>query len=142
MQDSFVTSYRDIINRELTTDDDLSFMAGPYYLNNIGINGKHTADELIGYSDELIGDNGEGIKSSIRKWISIRLRDKNIAAQRRRRMLQVFYKIFTDKDMVGNTIVEKLTKETKTKFADKDVTSCMAYDVLAYNTIKNQQTYE
>jgi hypothetical protein len=51
------------------------------------------------------------------------IEDKSKADQRRERMLQ----IFTDKN-----IVESLTNENALR--------CMAYDVLVYNTIINQQT--
>ncbi len=140
VQDSFITDYKDIIKRELTADDKLSFKAGPYFINESPM-GKHTVEELTAESNSLSGENGEGIKSGIRNWISLRLKNKDMADQRQRRMLQVFFEIYNDNEKKDN-IVTRLTCETKTKFAGEDATTCMAYDVMAYNTIKNQQTNE
>ena len=146
VQDSFVTDYKEIIRRELTAYDNLSFMAGPYYISECPAIGKHMLEDLNVGIENLAGENGEGVRSGIRNWISLRLKNKNVADQRRGRMLQVFYDIFSkedeDKSESEGNIVIKLTKETKTRFADKEMTTCMAYDVLAYYTIKNQQTNE
>lgn len=121
VQDSFIVDYKEIVERELTAKDGLSFMAGPYYIKTQ--NSKITVEDLIKASKYLNGDNGDGIKSGIRNWISLRIEDKNKADQRKHRMLQ----IFTDEKAV-----ETLTNENGNR--------CMAYDVLAYNTIINQQT--
>lgn len=121
VQDSFIVDYKEIVERELTAKDGLSFKAGPYYIQPQ--NSKITVEDLIKASKLLNSENGDGIKSGIRNWISLRLEDKNKAEQRKKRMLQ----IFTDEKAV-----ETLTNEKDNR--------CMAYDVLAYNTIINQQT--
>lgn len=121
VQDSFIVDYKDIVERELTAKDGLSFKAGPYYIQPQ--NSKNTVEDLIKAGKLLNSENGDGIKSGIRNWISLRIEDKNKADQRQKRMLQ----IFTD-----DKAIETLTKE-------KDM-RCIAYDVLAYNTIINQQT--
>lgn len=123
VQDSFITHYEDIVVRELTTNDELSFKAGPYYLTNT------TNRYSISYLKELSGlldnEHGDGIKSGVRQWITARLKDASYANQRKNRMLQVFN---SDKN-----IVENLTKKGENN-------SCIAYDALAYHTIMNQQT--
>ena len=122
VQDSYIFDYKDIVDRELTAKGDgLSFKAGPYYIRPQ--DSKRTIDDLINTSKLLNSENGDGIKSGIRNWISLRLEDKSKADQRKDRMLQ----IFTDKDAI-----KLLTNE--------DNKSCIAYDVLAYYTILNQQT--
>lgn len=122
VQDSFVFDYKDIEKRELTAKDGkLSFKAGPYYI--YPQMSKKTVDNLIEASESLNNENGDGIKSGIRNWISLRIVDKGKADQRKNRMLQIF------KD---DTAVKTLTCEEDNK--------CIAYDVLAYNTIMNQQT--
>lgn len=126
VQDSFVIDYKDIIERELTAKDRLSFKAGPYYIRSQ--ESKNTVDNLIKASKLLNNENGDGVKSGIRNWMSLRLADKNKADQRKDRMLQ----IFTDKKAFE--AVETLTSEKDKR--------CMAYDVLAYNTIINQKTNE
>ena len=121
VQDSFIVDYKDIVERELTAKDGLSFKAGPYYIKHQST--KNTVEDLIAASKLLNSEKGDGIKSGIRNWISLRIEDKNKADQRKHRMLQ----IFADEKAVDTLTCEK----------DK---RCMAYDVLAYNTIINQQT--
>lgn len=121
VQDSFIISYEDIIKRELTAKDGLSFKAGPYYIFSQA--GNNSVNDLTESSKLLNSENGDGIKSGIRNWISLRLEDKNKADQRKGRMLQIFS---------NSEAVERLTSETDKR--------CIAFDVLAYNTIMNQQT--
>ena len=122
VQDSFISDYKDIVDRELTAKGDgLSFKAGPYYIHPQ--DSKRTIDNLINASKLLNCENGDGIKSGIRNWISLRLEDESKADQRKDRMLQIF------KDEAA---IKLLTNE--------DNKSCIAYDVLAYYTILNQQT--
>ena len=121
VQDSFIVDYKDIVERELTAKDGLSFKAGPYYIQPQ--NSKNTVDDLIQASKLLNSDNSDGIKSGIRNWISLRIEDKHKADQRKNRMLQIFS---------DEKAVETITNEEDNR--------CMAYDVLAYNTIINQQT--
>ncbi len=121
VQDSFIVDYKDIVERELTAKDGLSFKAGPYYIKPQSM--KNTVEDLVAASQLLNSENGDGIKSGIRNWVSLRIEDKNKADQRKHRMLQ----IFTDEKAVETLTCEK----------DK---RCIAYDVLAYNTVINQQT--
>lgn len=123
VQDSFIFDYKDIVQRELTAKDGLSFKAGPYYIEEQA--GKHTYEELIANCLLLDSENGDGVKSGIRNWITLRLDNKHVADRRKERMLQIY---------ADTTAVETLTKETNG--------TCLAYDVLAYHTIMNQQTNE
>lgn len=123
VQDSFITSYKDIEARELTTRDNLSFKAGPYYTKESPKAGKHTIEELENACDMLNSDYGEGIKSGIRNWISLRLGSNSEADQRKKRMKKVF---------LSEKVIDTLT--------DEQHDTCIAYDVLAYYSIKNQQT--
>lgn len=125
VQDSYIFDYKDIIKRELTAKDGLSFKAGPYYIHPQ--KSKNTIDDLINASKRLNSENGDGIKSGIRNWISLRLDDRSKADQRKDRMLQIF------KDE-GEAAITLLTYE------NEDNKNCIAYDVLAYYTILNQQT--
>lgn len=124
IQDSFIVSYEDIIKRELTARDGLSFKAGPYYV--YPQNGKNTVDNLLEASKSINAQSEDGVKSGLRNWISLRLESKSKANQRKNRMLQVF------SDENAKETIEKLTSETDNR--------CMAFDVLAYNTVMNQQT--
>lgn len=121
VQDSYIVDYKDIVERELTAKDGLSFKAGPYYIHPQ--TSKNTVEDLVKASKLLNSENGDGIKSGIRNWISLRIEDKNKADQRKNRMLQIFS---------DEKAVETFTNEVNNQ--------CIAYDVLAYNTIINQQT--
>jgi len=100
------------------------FKAGPYYLV-APIEGKHSIDELESLSKRLDGEEGRGVKSGIRNWITLRLEGKAKANQRIKRMNQLF---------------STADQKTISILTDEKYGTCMAYDVLAYNTIMNQQT--
>lgn len=128
VQDSFITNYAAIEERELTTKDGkLSFKAGPYYTicqgddTRIGLQSGEM--DLEKCCEMLRGEGAEGIKSGIRNWISLRLANAEKAKQRRNRLLQIY---------PNAKAVETLTSEKDGK--------CIAYDVLAYHTIMNQET--
>ena len=133
VQDSFIFDYNDIVKRELTTKDGLSFKAGPYYITSKDQTTAFKLDEkkklmvskLVKYSQLLNSVSSDGIKSGIRNWISLRIENKDKADQRRERMLNIFS---------DSTAIKALTKEEENR--------CLAYDALAYNTIMNQQTNE
>ena len=130
VQDSFVIDYNTIVDRELTVTDNgvphPLFKAGPYYCN--AFNGRHTVKELTDLADRLDKESENGVKSGVRNWISLRLKGKDKAEQRRLRMAQVF-------DADGAELLECLTRET-----DGENPTCIAYDVLAYHTVLNQKT--
>lgn len=128
VQDSFITNYEAIESRELMAKVDSKnvplFKAGPYYLV-APIEGKHSIDELESLSKRLDGEEGRGVKSGIRNWITLRLEGKAKANQRIKRMNQLF---------------STADQKTISILTDEKYGTCMAYDVLAYNTIMNQQT--
>lgn len=130
VQDSFITNYDAIIERELSVKAEKTkmplFKAGPYYLESPKA-GKPTVEMLEKYSKRLNGEEGSGVKSGIRNWITLRLDDKEKATQRKERMKD----LFSAKDA---ETIDLLTSEENG--------ICLAYDVLAYNTIMNQQTKE
>lgn len=134
VQDSFITNYEAIVERELTvpadkeSDPDQSkgyplFKAGPYYIEEQ--KDRYTVKELEDCSRSLDGESGNGVKSGVRNWITLRLEGEGKAAQRRTRMEQ----IFSPED---KKTINRLLKETNKR--------CIAYDVLAYHTIMNQET--
>lgn len=130
VQDSFVTNYDDIVGRELSVKNDGDetktplFKAGPYYLVSPKA-GKPTIEILEKYSKRLNGEEGSGVKSGIRNWITLRIDGKGKAAQRKERMID----LFSEKDA---ETIDLLTSEENG--------ICLAFDVLTYNTIMNQQT--
>lgn len=131
VQDSFVTDYSTIVERELTVTDNgvphSLFKAGPYYCDAFK-DGRHTVEELTDLVGRLDKESENGVKSGVRNWILLRLKGKDEAEQRRLRMAQVF-------DADGAQLLEALTRET-----DGESPTCIAYDVLAYHTVMNQKT--
>lgn len=130
VQDSFITNYEAIIERELTVPAENSsktayslFKAGPYYTSKQ--NNRYTVDDLKEYSSRLDGESGNGVKSGVRNWITLRLEGKGKAEQREKRMKQIFSE--ADKETI-----DLLIKEVNGH--------SIAYDVLAYHTIMNQET--
>lgn len=131
VQDSFITNYESIVERELSVEEgqgnDVTtiplFKAGPYYTKPQA--DRYTVEDLEECCKKIDGESGNGVKSGVRNWITLRLEGKGKAEQRERRMKQ----IFSDADK--NTI-DLLIKE--------DNNRCIANDVLAYHTIINQET--
>lgn len=69
VHDSFVSSYRDIVRRELTAPDKSSFVYGPYFLKEN--DGCWTIDDLNNMVERLESEEGNALKSGIRKWMSL-----------------------------------------------------------------------
>ena len=126
VQDSFITNYNDIVDRELTVTGGKSlFKAGPYYLTAPEAKKRHTIEELDRFSKRLDSESGNGVKSGVRNWITLRLKGHEMAEQRRKRMMQVFSEY-------DQKTIDILTKEVDD--------TCIAYDVLVYHTVINQKT--
>lgn len=131
VQDSFITNYEAIVERELSVEETQGsnvkvlplFKAGPYYIN-VQEN-RYTVEDLEKCKKKLDGDSGTGVKSGVRNWITFRIEGKGKAEQREKRMKQ----IFSDED---KKTIDLLIKESNGR--------CLAYDVLAYHTIMNQET--
>lgn len=131
VQDSFITNYEAIVERELSVEEgqgnDVTtiplFKAGPYYTKPQA--DRYTVEYLEECCKKIDGESGNGVKSGVRNWITLRLEGKGKAEQRERRMKQVF----SDAD---NDTIDLLIRE--------DNNRCIAYDVLAYHTIMNQET--
>jgi len=139
VQDSFVESYGNIAKRELITSSRISFRVGPYYISESNIpEGRITIDQLKEYSDNLNDREGNSIKSGIRQWITLMFNNKPMAEQKVRRMKSLY-----NHDYTKTQLIEKLTETLKSKEEDTNINGlCMAYDVLAYNTIMTQKTKE
>ena len=79
VQDDFVTSYDDIISRELSPTDTISYQYGPYYLEKQ--TERSTIEELLSLFDSLSCPEANPVKSGLRKWQTIIADRKNSAAQ-------------------------------------------------------------
>ena len=127
VQDSFVIDYEDIEQRELRPNDKTSLKAGPYYVN--ASKHKKSVDLLLEMVSALEGEEGNALKSGIRRWLSDLHVDDEMASQRLKRLKE----ITTSRTQSG-------ALETLTGGNSNDVKTVMAYDVLALHTVKYQNT--
>jgi len=66
VQDDFVTSYDDIIRRELSPTDTISYQFGPYYLEN-QVN-RSKIDTIISLLDRISQREANPVKTGLRRW--------------------------------------------------------------------------
>ena len=71
VQDSFVENYEEIIERELTPSVGLSFEFGPYFIDIDKQTGYWTIRDLLDSQKKLTSEEGNIIKSHLRKWIEL-----------------------------------------------------------------------
>ncbi len=130
VQDSFITSYEDIIKRELTPNPDTLLQYGPYYIDKHPEN-TMTVQDLTGLLDQLEGKRG--IRTGIRQWLTFLHDNDGRADQHLTRFIQYH------KEDAG--LIESLTNGTiKEVNHHKYVNTVPAADVLTIYTIKNQDT--
>lgn len=136
VQDSFVEGYKDMVERELKPCEGISFQFGPYYLNNK--EGKWTIDTLKDNVQKLEEGKGNAIKSHLRNWLNLLHDDKNLAEQKLERLKSLLSD--NDKKFVSDITKSVIRTEKDEDGNDKDVSYYPVYDMLAINTIINQET--
>lgn len=127
VQDSFVEDYNEIIERELTTSEGLSFKFGPYYLDNSDID-RWSIDDLVKSVKDLDDKEGNALKSGIRQWLTALL--ENGGEEKAKQDYSRLHEITSKKD-----IAERLTKKRS-----GGSEAVPAYDVLSLHSIESQQT--
>lgn len=130
VQDSFIEDYKDIKDRELTTDDNVSFSYGPYYIHSK--ENRSTVEELIEKSNLLDGKEANAVKSHLREWLADMMQNKDMAEQR---LLRLKSNLANGS---GNKKLLDLVKEI-TEVVDGRVA---AYDVLSLHSIIYKETKE
>lgn len=140
VQDSYVTSYDDIVRRELTPAERKSWEAGPYYLRAEDVEGERCSiKDLLGNVGKLDGKGDDekeanAIKSSLRKWLTAMHDDPEMAKQLVNRMKTIRNDI---------AFIEQMTQSSVTKNRDDEkVDRFKAYDVLSLHSIKALNTKE
>lgn len=126
VQDSFITSYDDIVKRELTPQSSVSFEFGPYYINAEPLN-RWTVDYLVGKSLELENEDMRPVKTGLRNWLSLVHIDMGMALQRLDRL-----KYISGKD----SYINEVTKPRE----DGDKKIYPIYDILSINAVKTKET--
>jgi CRISPR/Cas system-associated protein Cas10 (large subunit of type III CRISPR-Cas system) len=124
VQDSFVTNYDDIVNRELTPFEGYSLKFGPYYINKVAAD-RWTVAELVEKALALSLESMAGIKSGLRQWLTAVSTDPNGARQRMERL-----KMISKQDQFLNDVFYCWEKEKRFPI----------YDVLAINSVNYQKT--
>jgi hypothetical protein len=122
VQDSFVTDYKDIEDRELKAADGVSFKFGPYYLKSE--NGA-TVDDLLINIGKLNSKEGNTVKSHLRNWLNDISINQETAKQRKDRLISNL-----EKNKELKELVEKVTADEK----------IAAYDILSLHSIMYNQT--
>lgn len=125
VQDSFVESFKDIEERELTAKDGSSFKFGPYYLKDRNQNA--TVEKLIDNVRMLDSKEGNAVKSHLREWLSDMMYDVEMAHQKLERLKSNIH----NKTTLLTLVNEATSKE---KIA--------AYDILSLHSIIYNQTKE
>lgn len=127
VQDSFITSYDDIVKRELTPQSDISFEFGPYYIN-AAPNDRWTLENLVDdKSLELEKEDMRPVKTGLRNWLSLIHINPEMARQRLDRLRYI-----SGKDNYIDEVT-KLREEGGKKIYP-------VYDILAINAVKTKET--
>lgn len=124
VQDSFVTSFDDIVKRELTPWKGYSFEFGPYYIN-VKRTDRWTVEKLIDASRKLEGESMSSVKSGLRNWLSLMHINPEMAKQRLERLKYISGK------------KEYINEVTTSRDTVKEVYS--VFDILAVNSVNTQQ---
>ena len=128
VQDSFITDYKEIVARELTPSKSISLKYGPYYLDPH--EDRWTIDKIEMAAKELTKEdekeNNKGLKSRLRKYLTILHDQPQLAVQELNRIKQIYSK---DKDYIERV--------TNPRPSDKAIP---VYDILSLHTINNQIT--
>ena len=137
VEDSYVESYADIVERVLMPTDALSFAFGPYYLAERA--DYFTIDELLSYCERLQKIDDEGVKSGLRQWLTHMHRSVDFASQHLDRMKSV-YSGASSKLVTELCTAKCRRKETDDKDTPRVVTAYPAFDVLSLYSIMNVVT--
>ena len=138
VEDSYVESYADIVERVLMPTDALSFAFGPYYLSER--TDYFTIDELLSYCDKLQKIDDEGVKSGLRQWLTHMHRSVDFASQHLDRMKSVYSGASSKLVTELCTAKCRQREETDDKGEPRMETVYPAFDVLSLYSIMNVVT--
>ena len=135
VDDSFVESLEDMTNRQLTPQKGLSFASGPYYLkpnsNRIGI------DTIVEYADRLNSEEGNALKSGLRRWMTELYKGKKKADQAMHRLESITQNNVSDILVFAQKQIDKSFEKDGKKIEMK---AYPVFDLLALHTVKYQKT--
>ena len=131
VQSSFVEDYDSLISKEKTPCDGVLLSAGPYFLHQT--ESYWTINELETNVSLLSGDDGNVVKTKIRKWLTSMHQERNLASQDRSRSMDIL------------TASQKKVFEIATEPQHRPDDSTDYYpasDIIDLHTIQNQKTRE
>jgi hypothetical protein len=136
VQDSFVEKYEEIVKRELTPQESLSFEFGPYYLSlPNGEKDRWTIDRMMEKVMLLKSKEGNAVKSHLRQWITILSDSGSHAAELK---MDRVVSIIEDKNL-GELLSRATTPVTRGTKA-KALQCYPTYDILSIFSIMYQET--
>lgn len=127
IQSSFVTSYQQMVDNELTLREGGSFQFGPYYLKQM--DERWTIKDLTEAVGELSKEEKNAVKTDLRQWLTLMTKSREEAKQKEKRVKTISSK--GDK-MLFCKGVEPVKREGKETYP--------AYDMLSLLTVENQIT--
>ena len=135
VQDSFTEDWSAIAERELTPKENISFMFGPYYINEKKEDSRWTVDNLKNYAKKLDSKEGNAVKSHLRQWMSL-LHDNPEMAKQKLLRLESMTSIRSYVEDVTKGVKKMVKKNGK----DVELTAYPVYDILTIHTINTQTT--
>ena len=137
VQDSFTESYDEIVERELTPQEGLSWQFGPYFYKSK--DGYLTIDSLIKMSSQLLDKDGNAIKSHLRQWLSLIHEDGKVAKQKINRVLAIVGDKKESAQKLKALVTNLITPQQR-KNKDEEYCAYPAYDVLSLHSVIYQDT--
>jgi len=131
VQDSFVEDFREIVERELKPQPNLSFENGPYYCGShaetFASRCDNTIDKLLAGIEDVKKDNA--VKSHLRQWLSLLFDNVGAADQKMKRLRTL------------NKNAEKLIDKSYESLANKkDEITIPFHDILSLASILFSET--
>lgn len=136
VQDSFVEKYEEIVKRELTPQEPLSFEFGPYYLSlPNGEKDRWTIDRMMEKVMLLKSKEGNAAKSHLRQWITI-LSDSGLHAAELK--MDRVVSIIEDKNL--EELLSQATTPVTRGTEAKPLQCYSTYDILSIFSVIYQET--
>lgn len=135
VQDSFVVDFKDIVERELKPQENISFKNGPYYINSNNNNEKKI-EKLLEDIKMLTTKEGNAVKSHLRQWMTLLHDNPAAAKQKIKRLKSILNNKETGEAIKLKGFVNKVTEGRK----DNGITIYPVYDILSMHSIIHQDT--